>query len=422
MLFVLYQMASGGGPGFRLRRQGRLAGFSSGRRHGRDLSADGRRDRRFAAPVAAGAANRAGRRRRDGALRRHDGDGRGARSSRFRSRSPAKSSTSQCFPSTDRFCISACRAAPSSRSTSSTTSRSGAPTVCPDSRRHRDRLRRSPSMRPPTPPRPGVLCVIVEGPIARQIVRARRGRTQRAILDELVERFGSKAGAPVDTSSRTGPSSATRAAGCSATRRRVCSPSSVRALREPCGRIHWAGTESSAVMCGWVDGAVRSGERAATEVMQSERVGSGVTVGRRSRHHLYMTTQQIASTRQHTVDVVGGLLARYGLVIVIAWYGGLKFMDYEARGHPAVGFGESLHGLAVRHLLRVTPSRRCWACSSWQPQRCLPSSRGGQGCRQSEACWRSCCSSPRSASCSPRPGSSTHPRVGFRLCRWTAGS
>jgi monoamine oxidase len=28
-------------------------------------------------------------------------------------------------------------------------------------------------------------------------------------------------------------------------------------------------------MCGWVDGAVRSGERAATEVMQSERVDAG---------------------------------------------------------------------------------------------------------------------------------------------------
>jgi reactive chlorine resistance protein C len=31
-------------------------------------------------------------------------------------------------------------------------------------------------------------------------------------------------------------------------------------------------------------------------------------------------------------DVVAGLLARYGLVIVIAWYGGLKFMEYEAQG------------------------------------------------------------------------------------------
>jgi monoamine oxidase len=41
-------------------------------------------------------------------------------------------------------------------------------------------------------------------------------------------------------------------------------------LREPCGRIHWAGTESSAVMCGWVDGAIRSGERAAEEVLARE--------------------------------------------------------------------------------------------------------------------------------------------------------
>ena len=44
-----------------------------------------------------------------------------------------------------------------------------------------------------------------------------------------------------------------------------------QALREPCGRIHWAGTESSAVMCGWVDGAVRSGERAASEVMERQK-------------------------------------------------------------------------------------------------------------------------------------------------------
>lgn len=44
------------------------------------------------------------------------------------------------------------------------------------------------------------------------------------------------------------------------------------ALREPWGRIHWAGTQRSAVMYGFIDGAVRSGERAATEVMQREAV------------------------------------------------------------------------------------------------------------------------------------------------------
>jgi len=45
-----------------------------------------------------------------------------------------------------------------------------------------------------------------------------------------------------------------------------------------------------------------------------------------------MTTYQIDSKRQQTFDTVAGLLARYGLVIVIAWYGGLKFMNYEAQG------------------------------------------------------------------------------------------
>ena len=42
------------------------------------------------------------------------------------------------------------------------------------------------------------------------------------------------------------------------------------ALREPCGRIHWAGTETSPKMCGWIDGAIRSGELAASEVMSGE--------------------------------------------------------------------------------------------------------------------------------------------------------
>ena len=39
------------------------------------------------------------------------------------------------------------------------------------------------------------------------------------------------------------------------------------ALREPVGRIHWAGTETSAVWSGYMEGAVRSGERVATEVL-----------------------------------------------------------------------------------------------------------------------------------------------------------
>ncbi len=39
------------------------------------------------------------------------------------------------------------------------------------------------------------------------------------------------------------------------------------ALRAPVGKIHWAGTETSNYWCGYMDGAVRSGERAAAEVL-----------------------------------------------------------------------------------------------------------------------------------------------------------
>jgi monoamine oxidase len=38
-------------------------------------------------------------------------------------------------------------------------------------------------------------------------------------------------------------------------------------LRKPEGRVHWAGSETSAVWNGYMDGAVRSGERVAAEVV-----------------------------------------------------------------------------------------------------------------------------------------------------------
>ena len=38
------------------------------------------------------------------------------------------------------------------------------------------------------------------------------------------------------------------------------------ALTEPCGVVHWAGTETSAIWNGYMDGAVRSGKRVALEV------------------------------------------------------------------------------------------------------------------------------------------------------------
>ncbi|BCJ74441.1 monoamine oxidase [Catellatospora sp. IY07-71] len=39
------------------------------------------------------------------------------------------------------------------------------------------------------------------------------------------------------------------------------------ALREPVGRLHWAGTETAERWCGYIDGAISSGERAAAEIL-----------------------------------------------------------------------------------------------------------------------------------------------------------
>ena len=40
------------------------------------------------------------------------------------------------------------------------------------------------------------------------------------------------------------------------------------ALRRPCGRIHFAGTETATRWAGYIDGAIESGERAASETLK----------------------------------------------------------------------------------------------------------------------------------------------------------
>lgn len=45
------------------------------------------------------------------------------------------------------------------------------------------------------------------------------------------------------------------------------------ALREPCGRIHWAGTETATEWAGYIEGGLRSGIRAAREVVARHNEG-----------------------------------------------------------------------------------------------------------------------------------------------------
>ena len=115
--------------------------------------------------------------------------------------------------------------------------------------------------------RPGVLLAFILGEDARRLGTLSAAARRRAVLDGFARLFGSRAGRPQELIEHNWSEEAwTR--GCYA----GYMPPGVwsdygEALRTPVGRIHWAGTETSDVFMGYMDGAVRSGERASAEVV-----------------------------------------------------------------------------------------------------------------------------------------------------------
>jgi monoamine oxidase len=117
---------------------------------------------------------------------------------------------------------------------------------------------------------PGVLIGFLAGPEAIRHARRSEADRRRVVLECFERLFGGQAAKPgiyLETAwaeeewSRGGP---------------VCAfgPGALvpygEALRQPAGRIHWAGAETATVWTGYMDGAVRSGERAAEEVLDAE--------------------------------------------------------------------------------------------------------------------------------------------------------
>ena len=95
------------------------------------------------------------------------------------------------------------------------------------------------------------------------------------VIGELVDRFGEKARTPVEFHEQNWTTERYSGGGMISHAPTGVLTQFGYTLREPCGRIHWAGTESSAIMCGWIDGAIRSGERAAAEVREAETAAVG---------------------------------------------------------------------------------------------------------------------------------------------------
>jgi monoamine oxidase len=114
---------------------------------------------------------------------------------------------------------------------------------------------------------PGVVFGFVGGDNARVFSRLSPADRRSAVLNQFVQFFGGQASNPIDyIESNWSAERWTR--GCP-----VAIPglgaltAHGPALRKPVGKIHWAGTETSTYWNGYMDGAVRSGERAAAEVL-----------------------------------------------------------------------------------------------------------------------------------------------------------
>ena len=114
---------------------------------------------------------------------------------------------------------------------------------------------------------PGVLASFTFGHVAATLHELAPGERRAAVLEAVAERLGRRAASPselIETS--WWDEEWTR--GCSMAH---FPPGTLTRygplLREPFGRVHWAGTETSTTSHGAIDGAVRSGLRAAAEVL-----------------------------------------------------------------------------------------------------------------------------------------------------------
>jgi monoamine oxidase len=114
---------------------------------------------------------------------------------------------------------------------------------------------------------PGVLLGFLGGSDARRMARLAATERRRAVVGGFARLFGTRASSPeryieLDWARETwtggGPTCYMPPGAWTG-----CGP----ALREPAGRVHWAGTETATVWAGYMDGAVQSGERAAREVL-----------------------------------------------------------------------------------------------------------------------------------------------------------
>jgi monoamine oxidase len=115
---------------------------------------------------------------------------------------------------------------------------------------------------------PGVLLGFLEGRQARELGRLHANERRAAVLDCFARLFGPRAGRPDAYVERLWAEEEW-SRGCYGCHMPTGAWTAYGpALREPIGPLHWAGAEYATVWNGYMDGAVRSGEAAASAVLE----------------------------------------------------------------------------------------------------------------------------------------------------------
>lgn len=114
---------------------------------------------------------------------------------------------------------------------------------------------------------PGVMLGFIEGEAARAWADRSPADRRAAVLDNFAKYFGEQARTPRDYLEMSWQDERW-SRGCY---EGYTAPGVLldygSAIREPVSRVHWAGTETSPIWNGYMEGAVRSGDRAADEVL-----------------------------------------------------------------------------------------------------------------------------------------------------------
>lgn len=118
----------------------------------------------------------------------------------------------------------------------------------------------------PTAGRPGVLMGFMEADAARTWARRALAERRQGAVDCFTRYFGSRARHPAEFLERDWMAEEFSRGCYGAHFTPGVWTSYGHALREPVGRIHWAGAECSPVWNGYMEGAVRSGESSADDV------------------------------------------------------------------------------------------------------------------------------------------------------------